>query len=453
MRIAIVTPSAAFAQSAGARIRYGRLARATSAAMELVPLLDLTEDFDAYLISKAHQPIVPALAAHLRAAGKPVALDVFDDYVTQDDDARLLRYRRWFADLAPHLDGLSVSTDILARRLAPRVDAPCAVVADPGPEITLETLAGRLAERAPATPSRLHFGWFGIASNPYFPAGLSDLAAFASALAAAPGEHRLTVLTNAERASDAVLTALARAPVPVTIAPWSEAQEAALTASVDAVLLPVSAGAFNTAKSLNRAVTALAGGTQVIALGAPIYAALSDSIYTDVAEFVSDAARGCLRHRAERVPALLSRLEAVASAPASAGRLLSLLRTPPPLPPVAALVLGGADPADAPGIDLFTIRTAASPPFDADVAIGFDIALSERAAAALPRVLRKAMRRGRLSFGALNGARGIALAPPRPVPRHAVRRLIHAPAHAREAQATARALFPHHTLVAVGEAP
>ena len=346
MRLVIVTPSEAFASSGGVRIRYGRLMEAAGAhevALRSIATLDVAhEEADAYLFTKTYQAAAPAIAYGLAARGKRVALDLFDDYFSMPS-TRMQRFRRWLADMGRAVHRVSVSTPALAERVAPHFTEPPVVIADPAPAMDAQRLACRLDRRS-LDPHRLSLLWFGIASNPYFEAGLADLATFAGELADPFSRHRLTVLTNAAAAGDAALCALASAPVDIVLREWSLAGEAEALRDHDVAVLPVGEGAFNTAKSLNRATTAICAGAQVLSLGAPIYEALSPFVYRDLASLSADAARGSLRLRPARAAWLAHRLAQVAGAQTGADRLFEMLTTiEPRRRPPHAVVLGQVD--------------------------------------------------------------------------------------------------------------
>ncbi|MBJ3777375.1 hypothetical protein [Acuticoccus mangrovi] len=442
MRIAIVTPSAAFAESAGARIRYRRMieAAAEGVTIELVPIDRIDRTADAYLFSKTYQMAAPAIAYGLAAAGKRVALDVFDDYFSERGDVRLQRFHRWFADMSRAVHRVAVSTPAMKARLDPRLVVPATVIDDPAPTLDPDGLAARLAEKAARlVPGQLNLLWFGIAANPYFAAGLGDLAAFAHALSgeaseADGGRHHLTILTNPHGASEATLAALAAAPVDVTWRSWSEAAEAAALAEADVAVLPVNAGAFSTAKSLNRAVTALAAGTQVLSLGAPLYRPLAPFLYRDLACLRLDAAAGVLRLRPGRVPRLADALARVASPRTAAARLVDLFSDiePEPRPP-HAVVLG--DRLEQPALlgASGALTVSAADGLSADIRVGATITVADGVAERLA--------------GSWQGSG----APLPPLSGHGVIDLVRMRARLATLEATARRLLPNHTLFVAHE--
>lgn len=446
-RTAIVIPSEEFAARAGGTIRYQRLIDAAPpGALRMVSLRDLDESDDAYIFSKVYHPIAPALAAHLAARGKPVSLDIFDDYFSEEDDVRLAGYRRWLSQMSAHVNAITVSTDALATRLSPLCRQTPRVVPDPQPSIAPGGVASALAQHPAPDPRRLHFGWFGMASNPLFPVGLRDLAACAGALGSVPGNHRITVLTNLSGADDSALAAMASMPVPVTLLPWTQHAQDDLIAKADAILLPVNAQNFSTAKSLNRAVTALVGGAQVISLGAPLYAALDRFIYRSVSAFAADAARGRLRHNPERIAEFANVLLQHAGAEAAAATFLEAAATSgvSKRPPVAIL-LGRATPLPETKLALpLLIRAGLNRgPCDADVTLGPKIRLNERAISALPRALRRKVRHGELAAKAL----GLPAPPPGELPRNPMRAHLHLSARRGAAERLAQALLPDHVIM------
>ncbi|WP_108659884.1 hypothetical protein [Acuticoccus kandeliae] len=439
MRIAIVAPSAAFAESAGARIRYRRLIDAAPAGTIAMTPIDALAEADAYLFSKTYQSAAPALAYSLAARGKRVALDVFDDYFSDPRDTRMARFRHWFDEMARAVHRVTVSTPALADRLEPRLPARPLVIPDPAAPIDPAALAATLRRKAEAMdPDALEILWFGIASNPYFEAGLGDLAAFAGALGAAGTRHRLTILTNAAGAKEEALAALAKAPVPVRWAEWSEAAEAEALARADVAVLPVGSGPFVTAKSLNRAITALSAGTQVLSLGAPLYAPLDTFLYRDLETLIADARCGSLRLRWSRAAWLIDKLDRVASAADGARRLAAMFEAiaPEPRPPHAVILGEGAER------DLVAASGALTIGFDdaADIALGAlgdAIHLSPAARAQLAPAHRS---------GATLAPASLGLAVPPPLSGHGVVDLVRQRERFGAARAAAAALLPDHAV-------
>ncbi|XWN29383.1 MAG: hypothetical protein ROR55_18015 [Devosia sp.] len=382
MRIVIVTPSAAFARSAGARVRYQPIAAASREAIVLCPLDDLTLEADAYIFSKTYQAEAPAIAHRLASEGKRVALDVFDDYFTDWRDARLERFRRWFAEMTAVVGAVSVSTPQLGASLKAEYGVASTVVPDPHPHVSTEALVRRLQGRA-TDPDALHLAWFGIASNPYHPAGLADLAAFADRLGGA-GAHRLTILTNGDGADLAALSALSACPIDVTWQAWSPAAETALLAQCDAAVLPVNGQPFSAAKSLNRALTALCSGAQVLSLGHPLYAALDPFIYRSLSDLVVDAKRGDLRLRLDMAAPFAADLDARFSPRRCADTLVKMMRgieSPPPRP--RAIVLGTCEGNTLPVADALCVATPLWQGGAVDLHLGTDEGVSGKAAAIL----------------------------------------------------------------------
>lgn len=382
MRLVIVTPSAAFAQSAGARVRYQPMAAAVEDSVTLCPLDALTFEADAYLFSKTYQAEAPATAHRLASAGKRVALDVFDDYFTDGRDARLERFRRWFKEMAALVGAISVSTPHLAARLEAVYGVAPTVVPDPHPLVSAEGLVRTLRGRT-MDPDALHLAWFGIASNPYHPAGLADLAAFADRLGGA-GAHRLTILTNGEGADPAALSALGACPIDVEWHTWSPEAEADLLARCDAAVLPVNGQPFSAAKSLNRALTALCSGAQVLSLGHPLYAALDRYIYRDLRELVADAREGTPRLRLSTATPFVEDLNARYSPRRCAEAVLAMVRgIEPPTPRPRAIVLGACDGSALSLADALTLATPLWQGAAADFRLGTDGEVSDKAAAKL----------------------------------------------------------------------
>jgi hypothetical protein len=94
-------------------------------------------------------------------------------------------------------------------------------------------------------------------------------------------------------------------PVPWTLEEWSVTREAALLASSLVAFIPVNAQQFSVAKSLNRAVSALTGGAQVLSAGYPLYASLGAFIYRSADALLDDIRRRELLVRRDTLPQML----------------------------------------------------------------------------------------------------------------------------------------------------
>lgn len=338
MKIVVAVPSEDQKHTAGVRIRYQRLAPYL-ATLGHDLAIELVEDVatatagpsDVFLISKCYDARSVVLASELRSRGCQVGADFFDDYYTQAQDSRFVHLRQWLAQIAGSLSfGLCSTRSMLetADRYLP--GRPFHVMNDPSEDVTREELAQSLAtklERAQRTGT-IDIGWFGIGDNPYFDVGLSDLRYFGEPLASAVShglQPRLTILTNRRAMTPSRLELLARLPIPWTMEEWSEEAEQQLLARSYACFLPVNAQRFSTAKSLNRAVTALSAGAQVLSAGYPLYRAFDPFIYRSATSLAADAAAGQPLLRHETLSDLLALLDRHANPAAEAAALVSFI--------------------------------------------------------------------------------------------------------------------------------
>jgi hypothetical protein len=341
MKMVILIPSEEYKNNAGARIRYGRLApRLADHGISLT--LENISDFDprsahcdVLVISKCHDARAVLAAEVLARRGALVGIDLFDDYFSQHADSRLARYRHWLGQILSRCDFAMCSTPVMRGVIgsfAPELAVH--IVNDPGPDIDADRLRKALNAKLSAARSggRIGLCWYGVGDNPNFAVGISDLADFAGAirqLATAGPAVDLSILTN-RRALDAQhLAMIAVLPATVSVAEWSEAAEAELLASSFACFLPVNAQGFSAAKSLNRAVTALAAGCQVLAVGYPLYAPFEGLIYSSAAQLLRDFNSASMRLSASSVDCLLEALDHAASPTREATSLASFIRDLP----------------------------------------------------------------------------------------------------------------------------
>jgi hypothetical protein len=157
----------------------------------------------------------------------------------------------------------------------------------------------------------LEIAWFGIGDNPYFSVGLADLASCEPELARMERlgwTVNLTIVTNRRAFEGAGAEALRGLSVAFDLIEWSEEAEKEALDKATIALLPVSGQSFSRAKSLNRALTALSSGCQVLSLGYPLYERLDQFIYRQMDELLDDIDRGACRVGSSSVKALVSRV-------------------------------------------------------------------------------------------------------------------------------------------------
>lgn len=338
MKICVVLPSEQQKAQAGVRIRYERITAELQAgghSLELVPitdfLLNTRPNHDCYLISKCYDARALLLAAQLRRAGKLVGVDLFDDYFSQTDDSRFARLRYWLRALLRNCSFVLCSTEgmrDIALQYAPEL--PIHLMNDPAPGDDFAAAAAALTGKLAAVRAsrRLDVAWFGMGDNPNFPVGLADLCAFGAEVARLTGfgiDLHLTVLTNRRALTADRMEQLRDIGLPYTVEEWSEEAEQQLLARSMVAFLPVNAQQFSRVKSLNRAVTALSAGTQVLSAGYPLYAPLGAFIYRNARDFLSDLSKERLLLRVETVEQLRQHMQQVASVVNEAAGLAQFL--------------------------------------------------------------------------------------------------------------------------------
>lgn len=337
MKLTILVPSESYKSSAGARIRYRRLAPwleriGIELTLEQVGGFDaVNADGDILLVSKCYDARALVAAAEISNRGKLVGVDLFDDYFSPSGDSRLLRHKNWLAQIVPSCDFAVCSTGRMATA-AERSDRdlPVHVLNDPAPQADLGAIGAEVAKKFAMAQSDgvLRIGWFGVGDNPYFPVGLADLSAYAAVLVELTRSGMpvdLTILTNARALSADGLSLIERLPVRKTVREWSENAERQLLGQALAIFLPVSTQPFSVAKSLNRAVTAMSSGCQVLTAGYPLYAPLEPLIYANAAELVDDIDRGSLRLSSSSIGQYMEIVHRLASPDQEAARLARFL--------------------------------------------------------------------------------------------------------------------------------
>jgi hypothetical protein len=339
MKICVLAPSASHLASAGVRVRYRRIEGPLSELGHELSVLPITEfkrpqDFkhDVYIVSKCYDARALVAARIITARGGALGVDLFDDYYSQTSDGRFTWRREWLAALLASADFIVCSTPAMqanAPRIAP--NHPAHILKDPYGQLDHRAVAAALAlklERLHQTRT-LRLGWFGLGDNPYFSVGLADLAAFGGELArlrTSRFDVRLEILTNRRAVTADALAALRRLALPFTLDEWTEQREATLLDRCTACFLPVNAQSFSVVKSLNRAVTALTGGTQVLSAGYPLYESLGEFIYRDAGQLLADLEDRRPLLRAETLESFAHLMESYASPTAEARKLSAFLQ-------------------------------------------------------------------------------------------------------------------------------
>lgn len=342
MHVCAVIPNDEWRNTAGVRIRYERMRPALAERgiqFDLISIDKMLQEAnptaDFYLLCKCHDARSVGLVQNLKARDCRIGVDVFDDYYSDADDSSFVHLRRWFCDMTPLVDFFLCATPVMKDRLqslAPRV--PCHVMNDPaGPwdEAHLAQVLERKRERF-LQRKVVEIGWFGIGDNPYFQLGLDDLSAYGAHLLqcrAAGLDARLQVLTNRRALTTDRLHTLMQLPVPVEVEEWNEEREAALIEEALFCFLPVNGQPFSSAKSLNRAVSVLTGGSQVLAQGFPLYNALSPFIYREAADILRDAQSDQLKMRQETLAAFARHMSELGDAMVEAKALFQFLSALP----------------------------------------------------------------------------------------------------------------------------
>ncbi len=339
MKVRVLVSSNEQMNNAGVRIRYKRLQeqlKRFQVHMSISAIGDFSDpaklEDDVYLLSKCYDVRSAVFIQNAKDLGKAIGVDLFDDYFSQKEDSRLGRYRIWLNNSIQLMDFVLTSTQTMRENIQDYLlDVPTLVVDDPAPEINLNNLSC-LVERKIAEVQRegsIKLAWFGIGDNPRFPVGLRDLTAFSPKLAELRDtghKVKLEILTNRRAMTSDVLSALKRLPVPYSIGQWSESAQQALLERSHACFIPVNAQSFSIVKSLNRAVSAMVSGNQVISAGYPLYEPLTDFIYRDPKKLVQDLSANSPLLRADTIKMLSDLLDARASAEREADRLCTFFR-------------------------------------------------------------------------------------------------------------------------------
>lgn len=287
-------------------------------------------DTDVVILSKCTDVRAVLAAEYLRERGVIVGVDMFDDYFSQGISPSL-QHREFLRQMTSRVDFFLCSTERMREVVAEFAqNIPSHVLNDPFDQLDRERLATRLAEksRRALESRRIDVLWFGIGDNPMFPVGLADLAAFGTALqplASTGFDVHVNVVTNLRALHAATLAQLRGMGLQLQLEEWTEERERTALDEALVSFLPVNHQNFSIAKSLNRGISALTGGTQILSAGFDLYGAIRDFRYRDARDILSDLETGSLKLRPDTVTDLASCMDALADPGVEAKRLLSFL--------------------------------------------------------------------------------------------------------------------------------
>ena len=393
MRIGIIVSSLEAMKQAGVRIRYRRIEKHVAAfghSLTLHTIDSLSKSVitreDFWIFSKCYDSRAILLAEAIRQSGKQVGADFFDDIFSQHNDSRLTRARAWLRDMLPLLTFGMCSTPRMAQALSSLLpDIPVHILNDPTDRINTGHIGRSALERLALAweTKRLSVAWFGVGDNPRFPVGLSDLVSFGSSLRELEKTGfsvDLTILTNERALSRDGLELLSRLPVSYRLDLWSEKAERLLLDNSLIAFLPVNTQNFSTVKSLNRAVSSLSHGCQILSVGHDLYHPLKDFLYRSPKDLLADLYNGRLKVRLETLHELTDLLRQWSNASVETGELLNFLSqlawTPPSPARKLAVINGLSSPGRAhklaQNLDFFSI----SLPFT-ETKMNYDLLVSQ----------------------------------------------------------------------------
>lgn len=338
MKIRALVQAEHWLDKAGVRIRYRRIARRLSEIganldVGVINNLDNTGriDDDVIILSKCTDSRALLVSEILRERGVIVGIDMFDDYFSSGISA-CHKHREFLREVAPRVDFFLCSTDRMrdvAQEFAP--DTPAHVLNDPFDDYDAGVLAERLQEKVERTleSGTIEVVWFGTGNNPTFPVGIADLVAYAPALLPLIQSRfsvHMKVLTNLHALDTENLALLRSLPFSITVEEWSEEGEATARDVALISFLPVNYQNFSIAKSLNRGISALTGGTQILSAGHDLYSPIGDFVYRDAKGLLSDLEERRLLLRAETLGELGECMDGLADPSTEAKRLLTFLQ-------------------------------------------------------------------------------------------------------------------------------
>lgn len=229
--------------------------------------------YDVVVFQKAYTSTDIDEACRLREAGTRVVFDLCDNhwYRVDPDQAHLERVAR-LETMVALANLVTTSTPELARLVPSGAE-----VVDDALDPVASTLPARVAARVLAHRRR-DLLWFGNAGTLDPPYGLVDLLGLVPILNAASKDRELAVTVVTDPSAPMLDQVKREADFEVRVRSWHYLSFGALARAHHACLLPAQSNPFTTAKTSNRAVTALRCGLAVVADDLPAYRRLGDCI-------------------------------------------------------------------------------------------------------------------------------------------------------------------------------
>lgn len=249
---------------------------------------DMVKDARAVVVSKPSDTLTYLCLKHLDQAKVPVVIDLFDNYFSWSPalTKRQLHWQ-WLRSLNCASVVIS-SSDYLARVIGSLTDRRVVVVSDLIPRQPAASQGVNSAKWP--VKHQVEILWFGIPENPYFTAGLEDLASWGDSILSLAKKVspqcnvRLTICTNRIPSLDVVLGELRRREIHSRFVEWTEETCAALLAKSHLVLLPTNLSGFSLSKTHNRCSDALAQRCLVLSSPNGPYFDIPGAVFRDLDE-------------------------------------------------------------------------------------------------------------------------------------------------------------------------
>jgi len=243
------------------------------------------------IFSKLFNDLALLLAFELKKTGKILILDLFDNYLAYSPSCLGRGLQRRMATLVSLADGVIASTENM-KQIVQKLGCHNVIqISDPiQPDLNKEQFFNKWY----LSDHELIFTWFGISGNPYYKAGLIDLIESARRISnlfrqlAPIYKCRLVICTNKNPEIIKVLAVMRSYSIPTSFQVWEPESFELLMSQTHCVLIPTNNTPFVTAKTHNRASTAIVSGCLVLVDDHPEYNQLVPHVYQNWSDFTSD---------------------------------------------------------------------------------------------------------------------------------------------------------------------
>ncbi|KGF71773.1 hypothetical protein DO97_15665 [Neosynechococcus sphagnicola sy1] len=261
----------------------------------------IASEYQLVIFIKIFDDLAYCAARAIKDRGIKIVLDLFDNYLPYSRRAWEFGLKRMYIRMANIADIVTCSTNFLASALENEGIKNIKMIPDPI-QPSLRTTTAKVdnkdssniswLEKWNTSDNTLRFAWFGLSGNPYYRAGIVDLAEIADTF--------LSCLTKLEKSKTIELVICCESnpslsyvferfrstAIRIKWLAWSQEIEDSLLANSHCILLPTNRSGFASSKTHNRASKSLLSGCLVYCSEMPGYDDISEFCFNSISGLI-----------------------------------------------------------------------------------------------------------------------------------------------------------------------